>query len=71
MASSGEKYDACPAANALTNEAKISAFHIQKVVACAKAQTFVHLSRAVRALYCTVLHYISRPLEPSEQLGTR
>jgi hypothetical protein len=30
MASSGEKYDACPAANALTNEAKISAFYIQK-----------------------------------------
>lgn len=41
MASSGEKYDGCLAVNGLTNEAKISAFLIQNVVAYAKAQTFV------------------------------
>ena len=41
MASLGEKYDGCPAPNALTNEAKILVFLIQKVIAYAKAQTFV------------------------------
>ena len=50
MASSGEKYDVCPAANALTKEAKISAFHIQKVVACAKAQTFVYVPAQPRIM---------------------
>jgi hypothetical protein len=48
MASSGEKYDACPTANALSNEANISAFHIRKDVACAKAHTFVFSPEHVR-----------------------